>query len=222
MATDTDAGTQKTAQTGENMPRKRVRLTPRQRIAQILTAATELISEQGFYGISLQDVADKVGITQAGLLHYIHNKEGLLELLVKQQYDLAGTPQDFVDTGVPEATHPDGVSFPAYCRYLVNFNAQRPQLMKLYMVLGAEAASPGHPAYDYFARRPDLVWEFYGQTSWRIPANIDDFRTLVEMALEAMDGIQVRYFRLPAIDMNDEWKRFEHLLFPSPQWDGFR
>ncbi|HEY0186921.1 MAG TPA: TetR/AcrR family transcriptional regulator [Cellulomonas sp.] len=207
------------------VPRKRVRLTPEQRRAQILQVSARLIAEHGFYGISLQNVADAVGITQAGLLHYVRNKDGLLEMLVEQQYDRQGTPTDFVASGDPAATHPGGPSFPAYCRYLVDFNSRRPELMKLYMVLSAEAASPAHPAHDYFATRPTAVWQYYQQTPWRLPPSVgsfEDIQDLVELSLEAMDGIQVRVFRRPAIDMNAEWARFDRLLFPSPVWDDYR
>lgn len=212
-------------QQGVREVRKRVRLTPEQRTEQILAAATRLVARKGFYGVSLQDVADEVGITQAGLLHYVRNKEGLLELIVEQQYDRAGTPQDYIATGTPEAVHPDGPSFPGYLRYLVKFNATRPHLIQLYMVLGTEASSEAHPAHAYFADRPSSVWEQYSGVSWRLPpsiASFDDIRHLVEMSLEAMDGIQVRLFRSPAIDLVEEWLRFERVLFPSPVWDGYR
>lgn len=205
--------------------RRRVRLSPEQRRAQILDAATHLIAEQGFYGVSLQDVARAVGITQAGLLHHVGSKEGLLELLVSQEYDRLGTPADYVATGAPAAVHPDGPSLPGYFRYLVDFNADRPQLMKLYMVLGAEAASPEHPAHGYFSERPDAVWGFYRETAWRLPPEVgpfDGLRDLVEMTIEAMDGVQVRSFRKPAIDMRAEWARFEAVLYPSPVWDDYR
>ena len=205
--------------------RPRVRLTPDQRIAQILTEAARLVAEHGFYGVALQDVADAVGLSQPGLLHYVRNKEGLLQLLVEQAYDRRFDPEDFIRTGAPEAVHPDGVSFPAYCRFLVASNARDPQLIKLYMVLGAEAASVEHPAHAYFRDRPDQVWSLYRQTRWRLPESVGSFenlRPLVEMCLEAMDGIQVRMFRNPPIDLPTEWARFEALLFPSPHWDGYR
>ncbi len=194
-------------------------------MAQILAAATKLIAQHGFYGISLQDVANEVGITQAGLLHHVRSKDGLLELVVEQQYDRRGTPEDFIAGGEPGADHPDGPSFPAYCRYLVGFNAARPELIKLYMVLSTEAASEGHPAHDYFADRPDAVWELYQRTAWRLPPQVGPFagqRDLVEMVIEAMDGIQIRLFRRPAIDLAAEWAKFEQVLFPSPVWDGYR
>ena len=206
----------------------RIRLTPEERIEQIVTVSTSLVAQNGFYGLSLQSVADGVGITQAGLLHYIGNKEGLLELLLDKRYDRQGTPSDYIATGAPSAVHPDGVSLPGYIRFIVDFNARRPQLMQLYMVLGTEAADKNHPAHAYFRNRPDDVWNFYQETTWRLPPSIVEaggfatLRPLIEMALEAMDGAQVRIWRFPAVDLRDEWARFDELLFPSPLWDGYR
>lgn len=207
---------------------KRVRLTAEQRREQIVDVATDLVARHGFSGLSLQEVADAVGITQAGLLHYIGTKNGLLELLLDQRYDRQGTPQDFIDSGDPAATHPEGISLPAYFRYLVAFNEARPQLMGLYMTLGVEATDPEHPAYHYFINRPEQVWDFYSQFTWRLPPQIrkeggwPSMRPLVEMAIEAMDGAQIRSFRRPAVSLSQEWARWEPMLFPSPEWDGYR
>ena len=207
---------------------KRIRLTAEQRREQIVEAATGLVARHGFNGLSLQEVADAVGISQAGLLHYIGNKDGLVTLLLSEHYDRQGTPQDFLDSGDPAATHPDGMSLPAYFRYLVAFNEARPALMELYMALGAEATNPDHPAHDYFIDRPDKVWAYYSSFAWRLPPSIEadggweSMRPLVEMAIEAMDGAQIRFFRRPAVSLAREWARWEALLFPSPVWDDYR
>ena len=42
---------------------KRTRKSPQERRAEVLDAAVQLISERGFNGISIQDVADRVGIS---------------------------------------------------------------------------------------------------------------------------------------------------------------
>lgn len=208
--------------------KRRVRLPANERREQIIEVATDLVGRYGFNGISLQEVADGVGITQAGLLHYIGNKDGLLELLLDQRYDSQGTPEDFIKTGDPAAIHPDGISMPAYFRYLVGFNEARPQLMALYMTLGIEATDPEHPAYQYFINRPDQVWDYYSEFTWRLPPEIRDdggwpsMRPLVEMAIEAMDGAQIRSFREPKIKLSEEWARWEKILFPSPVWDEYR
>ncbi|WP_235915344.1 TetR/AcrR family transcriptional regulator [Puerhibacterium puerhi] len=206
-------------------PRRRVRLSREERLGQIVAVASRLISERGFSSLSLQDVAREVGITQAGLLHYVGTKQGLLQLIVQQGYDQRFDPDDFVATGDPAAVHPDGVSFPAYLRYLVANNARDPQLVRLYVVLGAEAIAEDHPAHDYFDMRPEAVWELYSRTTWRLPPEVggwDGMRDLVQMAIAAMDGLQLRLFRSPAIDLVAAWATFERVLFPSPVWDDHR
>lgn len=211
--------------TSETPPRRRVRLSPEVRRRQIVDASIRLIGARGFYGVSLQDVADEVGLTQPGLLHYVGSKDGLMRLLVEFGYDQRFDPADYIATGAPAATHQDGASLPGYLRYLVAHNALDRQLMRLYMVLGTEATAPEHPAYDYFAIRPDAVWELYSATKWRLPAEVgpwEDQRGLVEMALAAMDGLQIRIFREPPVDPVTEWSRYERVLFPSPVWDGYR
>lgn len=80
--------------TSNSAAKQRVRLSAEERREQIVTVATELVARHGFNGLSLQEVADGVGITQAGLLHYIGTKNGLLELLLDSRYDRQGTPQD--------------------------------------------------------------------------------------------------------------------------------
>lgn len=204
---------------------RRVRLAPAQRIEQILAAAIGLVSSHGYYGLSLADVAAVAGLSVPGMLHYIGSKEGLLRLIVEQGYDRRFDPESFVATGHPAATHPEGVCLPAYLRYLVAGNAGEPELLKLYMVLGAEAASPGHPAHDYFVNRPAGVRELYSRTRWRLPEeyrSFDDVWPLVEIALATMDGLQTRLFRLPAIDLAERWLDAERALFGSPAWDGYR
>jgi AcrR family transcriptional regulator len=213
------------AGTSPAAPRRRVRLSREERLAQIMSVASRLISQRGFSSLSLQDVAREVGITQAGLLHYVGTKQGLLQLIVQQGYDQRFDPDDFVATGDPAAVHPDGVSFPAYLRYLVANNARDPQLVRLYVVLGAEAIAPDHPAHDYFDIRPEAVWELYSRTTWRLPPEVGGWagmRDLVQMAIAAMDGLQLRLFRSPAIDLVAEWAKFERVLFPSPVWDDYR
>lgn len=206
----------------------RTRMSAQQRREQIIDVATELVAAHGFTGLSLQKVADGVGITQAGLLHYIGTKEGLLELLLNSRYDRQGTPQDFIDSGAPGATHPEGLSLPAYLRYLVDFNEARPRLMELYMTLGVEATDPSHPAYAYFINRPDRVWDYYSTFTWRLPPDVvgaggwQAMRPLVEMSLQAMDGLQIRFYREPPISLSEGWQRWETLLFPSPTWDNYR
>ena len=59
-------------------PKQRIRLTPEERITQILDAAERVFGESGFRQGSFKDVADAVGLTLQGVLHYFGTKEDLL------------------------------------------------------------------------------------------------------------------------------------------------
>lgn len=207
-----------------NEGKKRIRKSPEERKKEIVAAASRLIGEKGYYGTSLKDIADEIGMSQPGLLHYIGNKERLLSLLVTDNYDQEGTPEDFSRSGLP-GSDPDGMNFPAYLRFLVRYNAQRRSMLQLYMVLESEGFSPEHPLHEYFEERPNLVWEHYSQYRWNIPPEVGgwgNMRQTVRMCLEAMDGIQLRWMRKPPVDLYDEWLLFERIIFPSPVWDNYR
>lgn len=194
-------------------------------MGEITRAAAKLISERGFNGISLKDVADEVGMSQPGLLHYIGNKDGLLQLLITDVYDASGTPDDFLASGLP-GSDPEAPLFPAYLRFLVRHNAARRMMVQLYMVLEAEAFNPEHPLYDYFRNRPLSVWDYYSRFPWKLPPEVgsweESMAPVVRQCIEAMDGIQLRWLHEPPIDMYDEWLVFERMIFPSPVWDRYR
>lgn len=202
----------------------RTRKSPQVRRAEIAKAAAHLISQHGYRGISLKDVADMVGMSQPGILHYVGSKEGLLSLLVTDIYDTNGTPDQFIRSGL-QGSDPHSPHLPAYFNFLVEHNAGQPELTRLFTVLQTEASSNDHPLYEYFLRRPEDVWEHYSKIPWALPRGLDwenDMHSYVRMSLEVMDGIQIRMLQLPTIDYVQEWAKFEPLLFPSPLWDGYR
>ena len=56
-----------------------------ERRARILDAALELFAEQGFILTSLPMIAERVGITHAGILHHFGSKEGVLRALLERE-----------------------------------------------------------------------------------------------------------------------------------------
>lgn len=206
-------------------PAKRVRKSPETRRREILDASVRLIGERGFNGISVQDVADEVGISKQGLLRYVGSKDNMLSMAYEEYYNSTGTVEDFMASGLPGSTE-DDLRFPAYLRFLVGHNSKRQQMVQLFSVLKVESLNPGHPLHDHFRSRAEDAWEGYCAYPWRIPPQLgpwrDAMRPYVRRALEAMDGIQLRWLDEPPIDLNEEWADFDALLFPSPLWDGYR
>lgn len=141
---------------------RRVRKSPEERREEVLDAAVQLISERGYNGISVQDVADKVGISKQGVLRYVGNKDHMLAMVYSEYYNGTGTPEDFFASGMP-GSDPTAPLFPAYLRYLVRHNSRRRMMVQLFTVLAAESLNPGHPLHDEFMSRMDGIWENYSR-----------------------------------------------------------
>ena len=50
----------------------------------ILKTSGELLSQRGYYGVSMSDIADKVGITKAALYYHFTSKDDLVKVLMEQ------------------------------------------------------------------------------------------------------------------------------------------
>ena len=66
---------------------KRKRMTQEERHLQILRAASKILAVKGYWGMSLQDISDEIGISEAALYHYIASKEDLLAMVLTEGYD---------------------------------------------------------------------------------------------------------------------------------------
>ena len=80
---------------GNSLQHKRVHKSPGERRQEILDAAVRLISERGYNGTSVQDVADAVGVTKQGVLRYFPSKDNLLAA-VSREYNTFGSVEDFM------------------------------------------------------------------------------------------------------------------------------
>lgn len=115
---------------------------------EILAAAFQVFSTSGYRAGSLRDVADKVGLSQAGLLHHFPSKEALLEALL--------TLRDEESVKLAGAGQGTGTEVLRGLVALTRYNTTIPGLVSLYCILSAEATDPSHPAHAYFLRR--YIW----------------------------------------------------------------
>jgi AcrR family transcriptional regulator len=56
------------------------------RFEDIVDAAAQLFSEQGYAATSIQDIADRVGLLKGSLYHYIRTKEDLLDAVIQEAH----------------------------------------------------------------------------------------------------------------------------------------
>jgi AcrR family transcriptional regulator len=173
---------------------------------EILQAAFEVFSTSGYRAGSIQDIADKIGLTKTGLLHHFPSKEALLESVL--------TLRDEESWAVAGLVVDDGMETLNGIVRLVQHNITVPGLVSLYCVLSAESTDPKHPAHEYFQRRYDWV-RGIGIQAFADLERRGRLRPGVVAAAAArqlvalMDGLQVQWLLdNSSVDMADELKTF--------------
>lgn len=179
------------------------RVRSAERRAEIVRAALEVIAERGYRGASLAAVAERVGLTQQGLLHYFPTKEALLVAVLKErdQWDAVPGQRWRLDL----------------LGSLVEYNAMRPGIIQTFSALLGESVTEGHPAREYFTDRYRKVRENmagvlraeYGE---RLPSGLTPERA-APLLVAVMDGLQYQWLLDPeSVDMPGAFRDFLALL----------
>ncbi|KQM84401.1 TetR family transcriptional regulator [Agromyces sp. Leaf222] len=162
---------------------------------EILTTALEVIARNGYRRTSVKELADAVGLSQAGLLHYFSSKEELFQEVLRKRDEV-----DTASFGLDAQR-----SIQAFFE-VIRHNSEVPGLVQLYAQLSTEATDAAHPAHDYFvARYEQFRAMFCGmlqeeQEAGRLDAGLDVERT-ANLFLAAADGLQTQWMLDPSIDM---------------------
>ena len=162
----------------------------------ILATALEVFGESGFRGASIREIANRVGMTDTGVLHHFGGKGNLLLEVVKQKED-----EDAGAIGDP------------FLRDLVAKNGRRSGTVRLFTTLSAEATDPEHPAHDHFVNRYERVRAIASERLTReaaegnIPSTIDPDKA-AQLMLAVMDGLQIQWLLDPSLDMEAAYTDF--------------
>jgi AcrR family transcriptional regulator len=188
--------------------RDRPRLPAAERRRQIIDVTTRLISERGFWGLSMQDVADGCGLTVPGLLHHVGSKDGLLLAVLdhRDEQDMRSLEDALGGPSAARSASPRDV-----CAALVRRNQGQPEIVRLFAVLEAESLAPGHPAHDYFAARQQRTLD---DLSRLLKGHTPDPDGVALRIAAIMDGLQVHWLRNPAeVDLTAQWSAAADMLF---------
>src|SRR5258705_11241026 len=77
---------------GTDERRQRQRMAPEERRGAILEAALSVFSDLGYTQATLNDVAERVGVTKGCLYHYFESKERLLLDLIQERVETGVIP----------------------------------------------------------------------------------------------------------------------------------
>lgn len=158
--------------------------TPEQR-RRILEVAIDVFGRLGNRGASLREIADRAGMSQAGILHHFGSKDGLLMAVLADRDEAHGRLES-VAGGVAEL------------RALLVQAQRNPGLTQLFTTIAAEATDPEHPAHTFMVDR-------YRRTVGTFTAAIEagkhdgdldervDAEALARLLVATMDGLQAQY-----------------------------
>lgn len=173
---------------------------------EILTTALDVIARNGYRGTSVRELADAVGLSQAGLLHYFASKEELFQEILRKRDEVDTAA--FGITGDPSIEAFFGV---------IRHNSEVPGLVQLYAQLSTEAGDPTHPAHEFFVERYVQFRAMFGgmlrdeQAAGRIDPALDVDR-IANLFLAAADGLQTQWMLDPSIDMAEHVAYLWHLV----------
>lgn len=169
---------------------------------EILATALDVIAREGYRGASVKELAEAVGLSQAGLLHYFDSKDELFTEILRKRDELDLETYRTASEADPIRTF----------LQVMRHNAEVPGLVELYTRLNAEASDPQHPAHRFFADRRAAMQALFGdltaagRASGRYPSDIDS-ASLALVVTAAADGLQTLWLQDPTIDMASELER---------------
>jgi AcrR family transcriptional regulator len=179
------------------------RVRSEERRAEIVQAALEVIAERGYRGASMAAVAERVGLTQQGLLHYFPTKDALLVAVLQDRDRWDAMPNTRLRVELIAS--------------IVEYNAMRPAIIQTFSALLGESVTEGHPAREYFTERytrvranlAEVLRTEYGE---RLPGGLTPERA-APLLVAIMDGLQYQWLLDPeSVDMPAAFRDFLRLL----------
>lgn len=163
------------------------------RRAEILQAAMAVFGERGYANGSLTEIAERVGMTHAGVLHHFGTKEQLLIALLEYRDE-----EDVVDL---EGHHaPRGAALLDHLVATAAKNMERPGIVQAYSVLVGEAVTDQHPAREFFTDRfaglRAMIAEALAEATDRKVGD-GDISAAASAVIGVMDGLQLQWLLNP-------------------------
>ena len=170
---------------------------------QIVDAALAIFAKSGYHASSLREIAKRVGVTTAGVMHHFASKEELFTEVLRQRDErVRGAAGDVSETTLLDQT-----------RKVVAYNQETRGLTSLYTVISAEATDTEHPAHQYFVDRYARGRELAEETLRDAIAH-GRLRDDIDVSLAArlipavMDGLQQQWLLDDSFDMTATFDEF--------------
>ena len=169
--------------------------------AEILDVALEVIARDGYSSATVKHLADAVGLSQNGLLHYFGSKDALfLEILRRRDEVLAA---QIGDQGADFAG-----DLAARMLRAADDEIATPGVTQLSLRVTGEATEPEHIAHDFFRERYDairlVVQDALSQMQADGLVSPDIDRVAVSaLVFACLDGLQTQWMYDNTIDVHE-------------------
>ncbi|MDF2579884.1 MAG: transcriptional regulatory protein [Microbacterium sp.] len=167
--------------------------------AEILDVALDVIDREGYASATVKELADAVGLSQNGLLHYFGSKDALFAEILRRRDEVTAVQidaehQDFADDLVQRIL------------LAVDDEATSPGFTQLSLRVTGEATEPGHVAHDFLHDRyenvrfvvRDAVTRL--QAAGRLSPEIDP-AVAASLVFAAWDGLRLQWMYDKSIDI---------------------
>lgn len=174
--------------------------------ARIVAAAWQVMVERGFYGTSVALVAERSGMTRAGLMYHFATKEHLLVAVMEER---------FQKNGLLFTQHAEqGVSVLESFLEMARRRYEDPETATLLMVLAGASIDPANPAHEWFGDRYKMMQEGLtarveeGQRKGELRRDVD--ASAIARHLTAMaEGLLLQWLNDPkAVDLVEVTKQY--------------
>jgi AcrR family transcriptional regulator len=119
---------------------------PKTTVGEIIDAAIDLFGSRGFKGTTIAAIAERVGLTDAGVLHHFPTKSVLIEAALERGLLLQ-------TTRMRELLEPGGLEAIRRMRGWGAIVAESPELTSLQIVMSTEGIASDSPVRDYVQQR---------------------------------------------------------------------
>jgi AcrR family transcriptional regulator len=144
--------------------RQRVREDPVVRRQLIVDEAFRVIGQYGFNGFTVQVLAARCGLSNAGLLYYFGSKDRLLMALLdevdRQETDIMA-PLVAAAQDMPAITGESWAVRTQLLRTIVERFAERAEIGRFVMTVQSESLDPAHLAHDWFRERQEATLRLF-------------------------------------------------------------
>jgi AcrR family transcriptional regulator len=159
--------------------------------AEIIDTALQLIGSAGYDKMTIPELANAVGLSQPGLIHYFGTKDQLFVEILRERD--ARTERAAAGVFVPSRVALENQSVPG--------------LIELYTHVMVESSAPGHVGHEFTraryerARREIAEALRQAQSEGRVDPSLDPAKTAAVL-FGAWDGLQIQWMHDHSIDIS--------------------